>query len=521
VDLEGAVIENCWPEQGCANGACIEPCQAAAENDSHLGCDFLVATPAFYVNIAPPCHAVFIVNGWPRAAAVEVQRGSETHDVTAFVRVYDPDGDHPADWPALERDGLPPGGAAVLFLAHDPSSFSGAPLTCPSPPALDAMAGSAVQGTGLGEAWRIVTSVPVSAYDVLPFGPSDLPSASLLWPTTSWGHGHIAVTPRPSNGPPWGQLLAAEDDTTVEVLPAISLPAAGPAPPAPAGSTMSFVLDAGQYLQWQLLSGQEMSGTFLQSDKPVTFIGGDSHICYSSATSQGGGCDSAHQMIPPVHAQGFEYVAMPYADRGSVPESIPYRIMGSADGTKLVYDPPVAGAPELIHAGEVFDFEHVGPFIVKSQDAEHPLYLAQMMTGANIDGNYMASLGDEEYVNILPPAQFLAKYVFFTDPSYPTTNLVVTRVKTASGFHEVSIDCLGTIGGWTPVGTSGNYEVTNVDLIRLGVSNMGCTNGPHSAESDGPFGLMVWGLDTFSSYAYPAGGSVAPINTVVVPPIPK
>jgi hypothetical protein len=32
---------------------------------------------------------------------------------------------------------------------------------------------------------------------------------------------------------------------------------------------------------------------------------------------------------------------------------------------------------------------------------------------------------------------------------------------------------------------------------------------------------MVWGLDTYSSYAYPAGGSAEAINTVVVPPIPQ
>jgi hypothetical protein len=32
---------------------------------------------------------------------------------------------------------------------------------------------------------------------------------------------------------------------------------------------------------------------------------------------------------------------------------------------------------------------------------------------------------------------------------------------------------------------------------------------------------MVWGLDSAASYAYPAGGNVTAINTVVVLPIPK
>src|SRR5258708_8426883 len=100
------------------------------------------------------------------------------------------------------------------------------------------------------------------------------------------------------------------------------------------------------------------------------------------------------------------------------------------------------------------------------------------MDTANVSGGsrpgaiapgYGPQLGDEEFVIMLPPAQFLSKYVFFTDPAYPTTNIVLTRVKTAKGFLDVKLDCLGTVGGWTAVGGSGNYEVTNVDLVRAGV----------------------------------------------------
>jgi hypothetical protein len=127
-------------------------------------------------------------------------------------------------------------------------------------------------------------------------------------------------------------------------------------------------------------------------------------------------------------------------------------------------------------------------------------------------------LGDEEFVNILPPAQWLSKYVFFTDPTYLTTNLVLVRQKAQSGFSAVSVDCLGTVTGWSALGTTGQYEITNVDLVR-GTPNGTCTNGGHTASSSSPFGLMVWGLDNFASYAYPAGGNVAPINPVQVPPV--
>ena len=45
-----------------------------------------------------------------------------------------------------------------------------------------------------------------------------------------------------------------------------------------------------------------------------------------------------------------------------------------------------------------------------------------------------------------------------------------------------------------------------------------CKNGPHSAESNAPFGLVVWGTDATASYDYPGGGNVGSISTAVVIP---
>ena len=190
----------------------------------------------------------------------------------------------------------------------------------------------------------------------------------------------------------------------------------------------------------------------------------------------------------------------------------------------------MTGAPTTIGEGQVVDFETKLAFVVKSQDNNHPFFVGQVMTGCEVTGGSRVGctggglgccLGDEEYVNILPPAQFLQKYVFFTDPTYPTTNLVFTRVKGNSGYQDVTLDCLtAPLTGWTNVDAAGKYQVTNVDLIRGGTKNGKCDNGPHVASSNGAFGVMVWGLDSASSYAYPAGGNVAPINTVIVPPTP-
>ena len=62
---------------------------------------------------------------------------------------------------------------------------------------------------------------------------------------------------------------------------------------------------------------------------------------------------------------------------------------------------------------------------------------------------------------MIPPAEYLASYVFFTDPTYPETNLVLTRVKGPSGFADVTMDCGpngGVVSGWLPVGSAGEYQ---------------------------------------------------------------
>ena len=102
--------------------------------------------------------------------------------------------------------------------------------------------------------------------------------------------------------------------------------------------------------------------------------------------------------------------------------------------------------------------------------------------------------------------------MFFTDPTYSTTTLTVTR---KAPFQDVNIDCIGTVTGWTNVSGGTEYQVAHVDLQRdtpVGT----CTNGRHTATSAGQFNIMVWGLSNAASYGYPAGGNVGKINPVVV-----
>ncbi len=537
VDATGKVVTTCPPDQGCAKGACVPACDAAAQSRGNVGCDFRVATPLAYHTTLPPCFAVVLANTWPRPAKITVERGGTTYDVTKFARIPE-NGKPESAWKTVPATGIPVDEVAILFLSADPASVfpeNGVPMKCPVDTAIPAS--TMLDGSGKGLAFHVASDTPISAYDILPYGGarSHFPSAELLFPTTAWGDNYVVIaTPKGTHsapGPLWGQVLATEDDTSLSVLPSVDLPASAAFSAAPKGSTATFTLKAGEYVQWQLAPGSEdLSGTIVLADKPVAVMAGNRFFRHQPTPAPGG--ESTHQQILPVRALASEYVAAPYDTRRAdlSPEPIHYRLVGAVDGTTLTFDPPVAGAPTTLERASVVDFVATGPFRVRAQDAAHPFAAAQIMDTANVPGGsrpgatapgYAPMLGDEELVIMLPPAQFLSKYVFFTDPAYATTSLALTRVKGPSGFADVTVDCLGTVSGWKPVGSSGQYEVATVDLVRAGVGVGTCTNGRHVAESAGAFGVVVWGLDSYASYAYPAGGNAASLTEVVVEPKPK
>ncbi len=532
VNQDNELVETCEPHEGCLDATCVPACEAADQSDANFGCMFMAPTPPSYPPAKPPCFAAFLTNSWGHPAVIDVSRDGVDLDVNLFGRLVTP-GLDPDQWPPIPDTGIPEGGAAVLFLSSDPTAImpeNQVPLNCPVTPAVDAS--TYVPGSGRGAAFEIFSDIPVTAYDILPFGGarSHFPSAELLYPTNVWGENYLTVMPPAGThsvpGPLWIQVVALEDSTTLTVNATATLQGGNGLMGAAIGEPTEFSLEAGEYVQWQIANAAEATGTVLQSDHPVALFSGSRFLRLQPMPAPGG--EATHQQNSAVSALGYDYIGSPYETRRAdlEPEEISYRIVGVVDGTQLTYDPPIAGAPTDLSSGQVVDFMTELPFRVQSQGDSHPFIFTQLMTTSNLPGGtrpgataqgFAPMLGDEEWVMVLPHAQFMDRYVFFTDPTYATTNLVLTRVDPGDGFHEVSVDCLGEITGWQPAGDSGLFEVATADLMRADIGVNGCENGLHVAESEGPFGLTVWGLDSYSSYAYPAGGNAFALTDVVVP----
>src|SRR6185312_6623435 len=99
------------------------------------------------------------------------------------------------------------------------------------------------------------------------------------------------------------------------------------------------------------------------------------------------------------------------------------------------------------------------------------------------------TLGDPDFVNMVPSDQFLDRYVFFTDYTFPETSLTVVRRKSLGGFKPVSLECGGEIRGWTPIGDGSEYEYAWVTLtsgyLPQKFPQGECGYGRHVAQSDG------------------------------------
>jgi hypothetical protein len=391
-------------------------------------------------------------------------------------------------------------------------------------------------GTNVGAiALKVTSSAPVVAYDILPFGggKSEVTDASLMLPTSTWDNNYIAITPRPLGNNtlnPTIAIVAASDATTVTIRPSVDIVGGGGVAPAMKNTPQNYTLNKAQVLRIE--QPTDLLGSIISTNKPVGVWGEQACINIDAYA-----CDGAHEQIPPVRALGSEYAVVRYRNRvQNMEETPPVRIVGAVDGTQLTYDPaPPQMAPTTIGEGQSVDVRSNNgtPFVVRSQDDKHPFYVAAYMTGG---GAFMNGRGDPEFVNVIPTAQYLNRYLFFTDPTYPETNLVFVRKKAMDNtFKDVKLDCGMTLSGWKPIGNGGQYEYLRWDIATgnfMGAN--GCDNGAHEASSDGQFGLTIWawgtevtggpgspGYSGWVSYAYPAGASVQSINTVVIPPNPK
>jgi hypothetical protein len=516
LDCEDKVVETCSEDDTCAttSGMCVNACTAADKNRSSVGCDYY----AVHMDTYEPkyCFAVFVANTWTKPAKISLEYDGKTferHEIESFTRLPVGSGPGLTYAPYNAATGVPPGEVAVMFLGGE----SGAAPRCPT---TTAWPNATKIGTSMAKAFHITTDNPVVAYQISPYGASKaaVTAASLLLPTSVWDTNYVAVNVGPETlpaGKPSLNIIAKENDTIATIRPVAQVMGGNGIPAMSQGQSFNLSLRKGEHIQ--ISQTDELTGSVITSNKPIGFMAG--HTCLNlPATSAF--CDHGEQMIPPTRALGYRYAGVMYRPRVPTETSTYWRVVGAVDDTQLTWSTNVGG-PTRLGKGQSVWFETGKPFVVSSQDLQHPFMLFGYMTSSmHVEEGY----GDPDFVLMVPPQQYLKQYVFLTDPTYPETNLVLVRTRGKDQqYHDVTLDCLGVVTGWTAIDTE--HEYARVDLSTGNFQSVGnCSTGRREIKSDAPFGLTVWGwgtplttVDTKNvSYGYPGGMSGISINNVLI-----
>jgi hypothetical protein len=172
------------------------------------------------------------------------------------------------------------------------------------------------------------------------------------------------------------------------------------------------------------------------------------------------------------------------------------RVISGRDGNMITFDPPSVSGPRTLNRGQVMEIEATQSFRVTGTEA---LMVGQFVVGQDYAGYGTSGemgQGDPAMSLGIPTEQFRTSYTFLAPSTYPTNYVNVT----APAGVTVLLDG-NPVSGFQAVGGTG-FQVAQVSVRA----------GQHTITSDQPFGIVVYGYGTYTSYMYPGGLDLNAIN---------
>lgn len=467
---------DCPADQLCDFGACLPACEVVAKLDSSTGCDFW---------------AVDMANVPPRDAYVfGVALSNPNPTLPVKVRIFDRNNNGQEQ--VIAEGTIGPRDVEIFNLSGTSNGDAGF---------YPGDAGFLGTGIARGRAFRITSELPIVATQFNPFGGAMAftTDASLLLPTHTLGKSYYHLAWEKGIGAGSALVvIATQDNTNVTIRSTVNT-VAGPngMPALVAGKDVVIPgLKRNDYIQ--VSASKDLTSTRIIANAPVAVFGG--HSCGNVPGVENGLCDHLEEQIFPIDTWGLHYVAARSPARAKEP--MLWRVLAATDGTVVQYNPAVSiGAQSQLDAGGFAEFTSDGDFEITSNNG-HPVLVAGYTFGCKATG-LPDCPGDPSMVLAVPTAQWLSDYVFLVDFSYANDNVKLVRSKG----QTVSLGCLAEIPDWSPV--NNKYETAVVN-INPGVGT--CEAGTNTATGASPFSIMVVGESNSTSYAYPGGLALKPIN---------
>ncbi len=241
--------------------------------------------------------------------------------------------------------------------------------------------------------------------------------------------------------------------------------------------------------------GFDLTGSRIHADQPVTVFGG--HVCaYVPYFSEA--CDHLETQLAPIQTWGRNFASTPMVDPGTSSANL-VRVIAAFDGTTFNVNPPQGGiSTATLAAGDWVQFIATGPFEVTSDQA---IQVAQFLLGQNYSSP-AAARGDPGMTVLVPREQYRTDYTFITPSSYNagTSGQSYVLVSRPPGV-EVVLDGAPVSTTWS---VAGGRELGIVPV----------NGGTHTMRGAEPFGIIVYGLGQYTSYAYPGGLNLEQITVI-------
>ena len=240
----------------------------------------------------------------------------------------------------------------------------------------------------------------------------------------------------------------------------------------------------------------DLTGSRVSSNRHVEVFGG--HVCaYVPYTSQA--CDHLETQLAPIQTWGKQFVSRPMTDQGGPGDNL-VRVTAAFDNTDITVAPEQGGfSGSTLHAGQWSEFMASTPFVVSGTQA---IQVAQFLVGQYYS-KPEANRGDPGMTVLVPSEQYRADYIFITPSSYnESTNgqnyVLIVRPPAL----DLTLDGASVSANWEAVGGK------EVGIVAV-------PGGTHTIAGKDKFGMIAYGLGTFTSYAYPAGLDLKKITDVV------
>ncbi len=288
-------------------------------------------------------------------------------------------------------------------------------------------------------------------------------------------------------------LTAVEDGTVATITPAKSF-TSGHA----AGKAFDITLNRGQSVYYTASAGNDLTGTLVQSSKPLAVFGG---FQCSNVPSGVAYCDHLFSQIPPIQHWASEYIVPETARTGSVGNLV--RILAHTDGTQVTIN---GAAPITLNAGQIHEI-----------GTAHDLHISAsqpVLVGQYLKGRLAVGTGDPAFSFIAGIRQTLRDYVF-TAP--------VNLAKYDENFLNIAIPtrALGSLRLNGATVAAANFRT--VDGTAYSTGRIAIAAGPGRISADEAFLATISGFSTDASYHtiigvdYSTGASsIDPVVTSIV-----